>query len=65
MFGIDISWLFQIEKMTDHHKYTSSIAKEVEAEETVIRNIAINEYIKSINVEFNEIIAVIEKQIAD
>ena len=51
--------------MTDHHKYTSSIAKEVEAEETVIRNIAINEYIKSINVEFNEIIAVIEKQIAD
>lgn len=65
MFDIDISWLFQRENMTDHHKYTSSIAQEAEAEESVIRNLAINEYIKSINFEFNEIITTIEKRIAD
>lgn len=65
MFDIDISWLFQRENIIDHHKYTSSIAQEAEAEESVIRNLAINEYIKSINFELNEIITTIEKRIAD
>lgn len=65
MFGVDISWLFQRDNITNHHKYTSSIAQEAEAEEAVIRNVAINSYIKSIDFEFNEMITTIENIIAN
>lgn len=62
-YGINTEWLFQREDIKDHHKFSACIAKEAEAEEEVIRNVAIECYIDSLGSEFDPLIDQIEKAI--
>lgn len=62
-YGINIEWLLQRESVKDHHKIAACVAKEAEAEEEVIRNVAIDCYIDSISSEFDSLIGQIEESI--
>lgn len=59
-YGLDVDWILQRDQITDHHKYASCLAKEAETEESVIRTVAIEQYIKEIDKEFDNLIAAIE-----
>ncbi|REH37960.1 AAA ATPase-like protein [Paraperlucidibaca baekdonensis] len=59
-YGLDVDWILQRDQVTDHHKYAMCLAKEAETEESVIRTVAIEQYIKEIDGEFDDLIAAIE-----
>lgn len=59
-YGLDVEWILQRDQVTDHHKYAICLAKEAETEESVIRTVAIEQYIKEIDGEFDDLIAAIE-----
>lgn len=62
-YGIDVEWVLQRDGIKDHHAITKSIAKEVEAEEEVIRTVVIEQYIKEVGAEFDSLVAVIQSRV--
>lgn len=59
-YDLDVDWVLQRDEVTDHHKYAVCLASEAETEESVIRTVAIERYIKEIDGEFDGLIAAIE-----
>lgn len=62
-YGLDVDWILQKEEITDHHSFAKCLASEAETEESVIRTLAIVQYISEIDSEFNELISIIEAAI--
>ncbi len=62
-YGVDVGWILERDGSMDHHEYAKSIAEEVETDESVIRTVAIEEYILEIDSEFDGLISAIEKAI--
>jgi hypothetical protein len=63
-YGVDVDWVLQRDDVKAHHKIASCIAEEAEAEEEVIRTLAIETYIQSIDTEFDALITAIEQAFA-
>lgn len=63
-YGIDVDWILERDDVKDHHKITQSIAAEAEADEEVIRVLAIEKYVHEIASEFDILIARIEAAVA-
>ncbi len=63
-YEVDVEWILEREDVKDHHNIAKCIAEEVEAEEEVVRTVAIEQYISEINTEFDELIGLIENDIA-
>lgn len=63
-YDVDIAWVLQRDNVEDHHKIVECIAREAEAEEEVVRTIAIERYIEIIDGEFEGLIKAIERAIA-
>lgn len=59
-YGLDVDWVLQRDEITDHHMFAKCLAAEAEAEEGVIRTVAIERYILEIDGEFDDLIATIE-----
>ncbi|MBU2827132.1 MAG: ATP-dependent nuclease [Acidithiobacillus ferriphilus] len=62
-YGLDVDWVLQKDEVTDHHKFAKCLASEAETEESVIRTVAIEQYILEIDNEFDDLIATIEGKI--
>lgn len=63
-YDIDVDWLLQRDDVKDHHKIVESIAQEAEAEPEVVRTVAIEQYIKTLDTEFDPLIECIEAALA-
>ncbi len=63
-YDIDIDWLIQRVEIDDHHKIVECIASEAEAEQEVVRILAIEHYIRGIDSEFDPLILAIERAVA-
>lgn len=59
-YGLDVDWVLQRDEITDHHKFSKCLASEAETEESVIRTVAIQQYILEIDGEFDDLITTIE-----
>lgn len=55
-YGIDVDWILSRDAVNDHHKISHHIACEAEAEEEVIRTLAIERYVSEISHEFDSLI---------
>ncbi|MEH8230442.1 MULTISPECIES: AAA family ATPase [Aeromonas] len=62
-YDLHVDWILERDEVTDHHLYAKELAREAESEESVIRTVAIEEYIKSIEDEFSELIFAIENAV--
>ncbi len=54
-YGLDVDWVLQKNGVTDHHKFAKCLASEAETEESVIRAVAIEQYISEIDDEFDDL----------
>lgn len=59
-YGLDVDWVLQKEGVTDHHQFAKCLAYEAETEESVIRTVAIEQYILGIDGQFDDLITAIE-----
>lgn len=62
-YDIDTDWILERDGVKDHHKIVSFIAAEAEADEEVVRAIAIDRYIDKISSEFDDLISKIRAAI--
>lgn len=62
-YGIDIDWIRDRDDIKDHHKIAFHIASEVEADEEVVRALAIEKYVHEVANEFDELIAKINEAV--
>lgn len=56
-YGIDLDWIIDRDNVSDHHKIAHHIAKEVDADEEVVRALAIEQYVREIENEFDKLIS--------
>lgn len=56
-YDIDVDWILQRDNVKDHHKIACHIAAEAEADEEVVRALAIEKYIDTISNKFDDLIA--------
>lgn len=56
-YGIDVDWICDRDDVKDHHKIAFYIAAEAEADEEVVRAIAIEKYVQEIANEFDDLIS--------
>lgn len=56
-YEIDVEWVCDRDDVKDHHKIASHIAEEAEADEEVVRSLAIEEYVRNISSEFDDLIS--------
>lgn len=63
-YGLDVDWVLKKNEIDDHHKITKCLAAEAEAEEEVLRTVAIETYIQGISNEFDGLVSAIEKAIS-
>jgi hypothetical protein len=63
-YDIDVVWILDRDDVKDHHKIAFHIAAEVEADEEVVRTIAIERYIHEISNEFDVLIDEISAAVA-
>ncbi len=58
-YDVDVDWVLERNDVKNHHKIAKSIAAEAEAEESVVRAVAINQYVVEIEHEFDDLVSVI------
>lgn len=56
-YGIDVDWILDRDDVKDHHKIAFCIAAEAEADEEVVRALAIERYVQDIAGEFDDLIS--------
>lgn len=56
-YGIDLDWIIDRDNVSDHHKIAHYIAEEVDADEEVVRALAIEKYVQEIENEFDKLIS--------
>lgn len=56
-YGIDVDWICDRDDVKDHHKIAFYISVEAEADEEVVRAIAIEKYVQEIANEVDDLIS--------
>ncbi len=56
-YGIDIDWIRDRDDIKDHHKIACHVAAEAEADEEVVRALAIEKYVQEVANDFDELIS--------
>lgn len=56
-YGIDVDWILDRDDVKDHHKIALCVAAEAEADEEVVRSLAIERYVQDIAGEFDDLIS--------
>lgn len=55
-YGVDVGWILDRDDVKDHHKIATHVAAEAEADEEVVRALAIERYVQEISNEFDDLI---------